>query len=459
MDLSQIFQVLTQADKQAQATNPYSGFGNISDQIGQLIVKSAGQRDESGNSRYGFGEILGAGLVDGLMGGVAQHYGNEYQADQNRMAQDTLFNIWGGKNVQRPDGMNPNVWSTVDNAGKLFGAQRMLDVADDQRKADLQFENQRRLKTLDRDFDLEKIREKQKMDLQRFGMATGTGAMPGAQPLIEERLGPNLGIPSVSDLEHEYFKRNVLSGMPEIQAATSAKAQAQDIRQRSRDLFGKSLGEEAESISQMEDFIRKGEQGIAQAGMTGSKLASTWEKGLAMLGFDEAEKQAAGDSLLSQTQNLGVAINRVKGTGALSDFESKQLFATAMSPSNAKPQNEIILEQYKNGLAIAKEHQSFMNYVMGDTPGDPNKAQALWDLYKQANPLLVPDGQGGYEINRTRTPWQKFDFGEAYKQAMSGAPLQSMMQEEGQAPPAAPPGYINTGRKNPQTGKWILRAQ
>ena len=116
MDLSQIFATLQQADKQAQTTNPYSGFANIGDQLGGLIVKSA--------PNSGFGETMGAGLIAGLLGGGAQYLSNDYQAEQNQMAQNALFDIWGGKNVERPDGMSPNVWSSINNAGKLFAVQR-----------------------------------------------------------------------------------------------------------------------------------------------------------------------------------------------------------------------------------------------------------------------------------------------------------------------------------------------
>ena len=135
MDLNQVFAVLQQADQQAQKTNPYGGFESISDQLGGVITKAAG----SGN--YGFGEILGASLLDGLMGGVAQHYGNEYRADQNKMAMDSLANIWKGGDAAKPDGMNSNVWASISGPGQLFKAQRDIENQQLGLKADLELRN------------------------------------------------------------------------------------------------------------------------------------------------------------------------------------------------------------------------------------------------------------------------------------------------------------------------------
>jgi NADH:ubiquinone oxidoreductase subunit len=113
-------------------------------------------------------------------------------------------------------------------------------------------------------------------------------------------------------------------------------------------------------------------------------------------------------------------INRIEGTGALSNIESQALWATAMSPENPRPRNEVILQGYKNGLEIMKEHQAFMNYFIDKTGGNPDLAQTMWNLYKKENPIVVKDKTGSFVINKSRNPWQKFDFGTAYKNFISG---------------------------------------
>lgn len=228
MDLSQVFAVLQQADQQAQKTNPYGGFENISDQLGGVITKAAG----SGN--YGFGEILGASLLDGLMGGVAQHYGNEYRADQNKMAQDSLFRLWSDGSAERPEGMNPNVWSSIDNAGKLFGVQRALDQQDQKVKIAQQIEGDiaraKALAPLEVETTLAKNKGLIDQERQRYGAGfAGLGSLPsGLQDNAIQQAAVKAQSGKVLDFIDQQFE--AAKKIPSLQALIPETTAANNVK-------------------------------------------------------------------------------------------------------------------------------------------------------------------------------------------------------------------------------------
>jgi len=261
--------------------------------------------------------------------------------------------------------------------------------------------------------------------------------MPTAMPDTGASLGPDLGVPGLDQVEAQLYRQQIAEGKPATQAAVSARETVSNMRKQAKDIYGKQMGEEANTIAQMEEIIRKGQEGMQTAGNTGSSLASGYEKLVATLApilpgsQEEAQRQAAGDALLDQTKQLGATMNRIVGSGAMSDFETKALMKTAMGSDKPNATNEAIFKQYQIGLGVVKEHNDFMNYFMEKTGSNPERAQTLWELYKRANPIVTEDGQ----LNSNRTPWQKFDFTGAYGNFMSGGQPQAP-QGGGQVTPA-----------------------
>lgn len=401
----------------------YKDFGGIADYLGQNILQN---RDQ-----YGTKNAMAGALITGMLGGGLDTMSRDYQNEQKDLYRKALIGNMLGDGTQ-PEDLEDSLF---DVAKQKSGALKVLDLAetvDTQNKQNI--ENKKviisELAKADTPFAQQRVLEAGKaLGLIPKDMTLGdTEAEPlVTSPSETEDIGPKLGVPNLQEIEDAAFQRKIKAGQPAIQASVSAKAEAEDRRKRSRDLISGKLKEEQESIGAAEDIIRKGEEGIEKAGVTGSNLASayestaSWISGLLGGGvFPEAEKQATGDTNLKLTQNLGAMLNRIKGSGALSDFESKALFETAMSPTKTKPENEAILRGYKNGLAIMKEHNDFLNYFSEQTGGNPDRAQTLWEIYKKENPILVQDKQGNFVINDKKTPWQKFDFEKAYSGFMSG---------------------------------------
>ena len=137
-DLNSIFAILAAADKQAQASNPYAGFEGIGNDLGNIIVKSAAQRDESGDSRYGLGELIASGLLTGILGGTAQGLGRDYRAEQNSLAQQSVKDIFAGGDIFRPEGMNKDVWGAIQGPAAMVREGRTYDENDYRNKLGLQ---------------------------------------------------------------------------------------------------------------------------------------------------------------------------------------------------------------------------------------------------------------------------------------------------------------------------------
>lgn len=232
--------------------------------------------------------------------------------------------------------------------------------------------------------------------------------------------GPNLG-KSLRDLELERYQENLQRRMPPTQAAASARQEVDSLRDLGKAQF-KTLAAEEEKIAQLDELVRKGEEGIRIAGQTGMPFqgfASGYEKIASLFGSEEATKQTQGDKLLYDTQQLGAAAGRIVGSGSQSDFETKALFNTAMSTDKTPGQNEKTLEQYKIGLERLKDRHSFFQYARDYGLG-PDAAQNLWNVYEKENPLLSKSPEGNMTLNAERTPWTQYDFQSGAERVFGG---------------------------------------
>ena len=373
-------------------------------------------------SSWSPGTALAATAAQSFLGSVLQGLGQRKEAQQMGAVAQALPSLYADPlKAQAPEGVPVDAFNAL--RGNVYSRQAKS-------KYDLQNQLAKDLFGVEIAGLTEQSKERGRLSAQNESLkATQANLMD--MP-TEDDSGPSLGVPSLEDEENRIYRER-LKIMPPTQAAVSAREQIEGKRKRGKDMFGKKLDAASDTISQMEDLIRKGDEGVLKAGKTGSKIASLYESFLSTFSpFDtpEADRQAQGDKALELTQNLGTMINRIVGSGALSDFESKALFATAMSPTNTNAQNEMILRNYKNGLSAAKEHRDFMSYFADKTGGNPEKAQTLWEIYKREQPIIIAAPDGSQVLNEARKPWQQFDFGDAYKRFLKGdIPTDSQPQQ------------------------------
>lgn len=120
MDLNALFQSLQAADQSAQKENPFAPTQEIADQLGGVIIKNAGN--------YDVGETAVAGLLAGLLSGGAQNLSSGYREKQNDLAMKVL----SGELSERPSGMDPSVFSNLNNTRSLFSLQQKAAAAERQ---------------------------------------------------------------------------------------------------------------------------------------------------------------------------------------------------------------------------------------------------------------------------------------------------------------------------------------
>ena len=253
-----------------------------------------------------------------------------------------------------------------------------------------------------------------------------------AQQQAGEPDGPKLGVPTLDQIEQETYQR-LRQQMPEQQAAVSAREKVQRLSTQAKQLFGKPLADSQQSLATLDRLITDLRQGIDQAGVTGAPVASSYEKIASLMPWaTEAKKQVAGDALLDTVGMQAVGQAKSALPGPLSNWESQKLFAVGPGSDKPKAVNEQFLKRYEQLKEVTQEYNDFMNYFADATGGNPQKAKQYWELYKRANPIVVETGNGA-EINTNRTPWQQFDFKNAYSNFLSGGQVEAppIQQQQG----------------------------
>lgn len=354
MDLNQVFAVLQQADQQAQKTNPYGGFENISDQLGGVITKAAG------TGQYGFGEILGASLLDGLMGGVAQNYGNEYRADQNKMAMDSLANIWKGGDAMKPDGMNNNVWSSISGPGQLFKAQRDMENQQLGLKADLELRNDVKKAMITEAVKNPYSPTSQKI-LQGLGISSDAPAQPApeATPMVS---GPGMSPGSenfaADPLDLSKFSNAATAGnmIADNVAASASKPAAPKTMQ---DYLVQYQGNQAVAEAAMKrdleapDRVRDGEDKLRQQFQQTKIVQDFGEISKQYAVMQKAEKDPASVSDLDFT--IG-SMKILDPTSIVRESEQGMVFDSQSVPSRLLGQiNQVVSGQAKLTPTLRKE--------------------------------------------------------------------------------------------------------
>jgi len=120
-------QALAQLDAQIAARDPYSGFGSIADQIGQAAISQSG--------KAGLGEILGASLISGLLGGKLGQMGQTFQIERGLEGQNILSNMALGLPAPAQGNLSENLYKKAKGYGELVQANRVLKLLDEQRQA------------------------------------------------------------------------------------------------------------------------------------------------------------------------------------------------------------------------------------------------------------------------------------------------------------------------------------
>lgn len=374
---------------------------------------------------------LATNFVKGLIGGGLNEYGGlqnrQYNAGINSVLQDTL----AGSPIRAVDGVSEGELGDITNSVSLFKRSQQEDL----KNAGLAefFRNKGAL-----DAQLEAEKEFRKSTLGDAGPISenidSTIGSPGRQTLEDKRRaavfeGRSMGI-TKGDL-NEY-------------ANSKLKLESKDTERALKDLAAKR-----EMSRQLDEISAEADMAIKKAGNTGGLGAGVKRFGDSVLSIipglgDAADQRMAGDTLLDSLAQKGIALNRVAGSGALSDFESRALFDAFLSKNKTPEQNAAILDKIVRTKTVNDEYLNFKeNWI--NTFGSDQGSDVAWQGYKKVAPILVPNQQGELQFNPMRRPWQEFDLNELELLGRS-ADQEKPLGSSGKSIPTPPAGYELTGK-------------
>lgn len=433
--LESIIAALQSADKEAEASNPWSGLEGASNGIGQLILK------EAGSGKYGLGEsVVGAGLA-GLLGGTFTGLGDSYKAKQMGLAQDALFN---SDLSEKPEGLNDSIFNSIKKSRSIFDIANKLEAAQDERKGNIDAK-----KTL-----LSALGQAntptQQAQLLKYGQLLGLvpeGADLGDvgarnTPAKEPEVKGMFPGESLLSKRAQILQNNINMGLPGGAAQKETEDQLAAYKAANKENVDKvaTARERAKNLTEIAGIA---EQGMSGAGETGGMLNPLRElasRAYAVVNPEERQQRAAQANLDSVKPQM-VALSR--SPGATSDVEFKTYIGTSPSSANTPEENAAIIAKLNNVAKLEDDYAAFLEAYRTEkgttlpTPGSPG-AEALWKSYLKDNPAFVKRPDGSIDYNNARTDWRQYFYNGGIEQPNVGvAPSNSA---------AIPDGAIDTGR-------------
>jgi hypothetical protein len=426
MDTTNLYQVLAQIGEENDAASPYAPFTSSINEIGQAGLKLGIQQ---GDYKTG----LMSALLGGLLGGASTGLSQNWVQNKNEQAANLLAQAIAGQNVERPSGMTPSVFSKVQNAGTLWGAQQALQ----QRQQDQQLEREITRQAASAIAQNPEAADTIIGSINRLrnpnapqGLVNEP-ATPPTEQVVDDPL--NLGRPSYeqrfNQLVTEARKKGATANAAIDYADKMTKADALDIRNTEEKL--KALRDQTSALDSMIGSAEIGVEGSGETGGVGILNASRdfGSKILAHLGSkDQTRKQTAQSTLDSIGAEI-VSASRSKGVGAMSDAEMKMYLKSGPSSINTPEANLALLDKYKAVSSFNKEYMNFLEKVQAKY-GSTKDSDKIWQAYKSENPLFVNNGQE-YVPNLDRP--NVFDWLQS-KNSQAPSPVEQVQSIQQQAP-------------------------
>ncbi len=369
---------------------------NIYSQLGGSIL-GADVNVRGGSPYVNFATNLLKGLAGGGLNQMALADAREYNTGINSVFSDVL----GGQSVRPIEGLSSGELGDLTTAANIFKTQRTQSLKDALDAATIDAIGTGMAKEA-------QLGAGQKyQDQQRAAL----GEMLGTQPLAKTDGGRE----SIEDIRRKAVAEAQLLGITPGDYNEYA-AQKIKLQTQATDRALKDLETKRESIRNLDEIITSAEEGIAKAGQTGGLVPGVRRLGDTALSIipglgDAADQRLVGDALLDTVAQKGVGLNRIAGTGAMSDFESKALFSSFIGKDKTPEQNSKILEKLKQTRETQNEYLSFKrNWI--DTYGTDQGSDTAWEGYKKINPIVVKKDNGEFDFNSQRKPWQKYDLNE-----------------------------------------------
>jgi hypothetical protein len=129
---------------------------------------------------------------------------------------------------------------------------------------------------------------------------------------------------------------------------------------------------------------------------------------------DTQEKELTAYQILETIKPDIVKLYRAKGSGALSDFESKALMGAGPQNTYTREANQFIINKLKAMAQLEEQYQSYLHWYR-NTYGSVRGARTHWTKYKKDSGLLKPtkdDASGAtLLINPNAPTWETWASG------------------------------------------------
>ena len=388
--LASLLAALQAADKEAQRVNPYATMANTFDLLGPTIVKASPGRSTS--------DVIKAGLLSGALSGLGSHFSEGYQTRQRESALDTLLKGIQGADVERPRGMAPSVFRTVQDFTGTYNLADQLADADYEREAQRQT-----------DLIMNRAIASQPHRADQIRAAFGKGAVVEEEPIVREPRTPTSGPRSYEDRLLDMTEKIMDRGnvTPNEAMTRAAQALAPDRRQMDRSLkLVDDIRTQADEMSSLAEQSRLAVEGAGQTG--GGPLVSLPRDALSWMYSWINPEEATQRSKTATLEGLGADIikaSRPPGVGAMSDAEMKKYLAAGVSDINRPETNFLIIEKLENVAQAQHDYADFREWYI-DSYGTDRGAHPLWKRYKQDHPLLIRDKGGELQYDRDRKSWR-----------------------------------------------------